>query len=511
MISRRGFLAGAASLAAAGYATTVDAQGRKVLIATIPSNPSTLDPLNQSNHDAMAVNQLIYENLLEVDVDGNLVPQLAIALPEISADRKTYTFRLREGVTFQNGAPFTARDVKYAYDYMLDPANKALRRAYWEAIETVEVVSDFEVRFHLSRPYRPLLAAMTKYMGIFPEGSREQAGDAFRSSPVGLGTGPAIFRSAQTGSYVELERNPAYWGKAPEWDVVRFEIAGESNARLAALMSGQADVVGAPSARDFLRLSAQGGAISGASKPALGAAMLMMHNCGKAPFDDVEFRLAVAKAFDRAAIAQRIYGGLLEDTSVLVPRASPYFSAEAAAMLAMNTAEAKAHLQKSAYADAAAFDLVYPTDGYLLDVRDTALYIQAALGEIGIKVTLVPLETGQMFADVFKGNFQSLIWAIVGTTDPTFIMNALFVPGQALNAGTNYRSDALTALIERSYAVEGEELKTILADAQRILAAEAPAAFIGTPKAFNLWGKRVSGFEVNTGITLRLRNLRLAA
>ena len=142
MLSRRHFLATAASLTASlagGFATRVDAQGRKVLVATIPSNPSTLDPLNQSNHDAMAVSQLIYQNLLEVDVDGNLVPQLAVDLPEISEDRLTYTFRLREGVRFHNGAPFTAADVKYSYDYMLDPANEALRRSYWTAIERVEV------------------------------------------------------------------------------------------------------------------------------------------------------------------------------------------------------------------------------------------------------------------------------------------------------------------------------------------------------------------------------------
>lgn len=510
MISRRNFLAGTAGLALASHATFLDAQGRKVLKVTLPSAPTTLDPLNQGNHDAMAVSQLIYENLLEVDGDGNLVPQLATALPEISADRKTYTFQLRQGVKFQNGAPFTARDVKYSYDYMLNPDNKALRRGYWTAIQNVEVVSDHVVRFHLSAPYRPLLASMTKYMGIFPEGSRDEGAD-FQAAPVGLGTGPARFLKAQTGSYVELERNPDYWGTAPDWDIVRFDIAGEANARIAALISGTTDLIGGPPARDYLRLTAQGGQISGAQKAALGAAMLMMHNCGKAPFDDVNFRLAVAKAFDRAAIAQRIYGGLLEESSVLVPQASEFHSAEAAAKLAMDTEAAKAHLAKSAHAGNARFDLIYPTDAYLLDVRDTALYIQSALKAVGITVTLVPLETGQMFADVFKGNHQSVLWAIVGTTDPTFVMNALFMPGQSLSVGTNWEHSAFADLVTRSFAADGAELAQIMAELQEVLAAEAPAAFIGTPQAFNLWGARLSGFEVNTGITLRLRDVKLAA
>lgn len=512
MFSRRTFLATtAASVAAAGFVSGVDAQGRKVLVASIPSSPSTLDPLNQSNHDAMAVSQLIYENLLEVDVDGNLVPQLAVALPEISADRKTYTFQLRKGVRFQNGAPFTARDVKYSYDYMLDPANEALRRSYWSVIDSVEVVSDFEVRFHLSRAYRPLLASMTKYMGIFPEGSREADAEAFQNAPVGLGTGPAIFSTSQTGAYVELTRNPDYWGEAPDWDAVRFEISGEANARLAALMSGTSDIVGGPAARDFLRLSGQGGGFAGASKPALGAAMMLMHNCAKAPFDDRNFRIAVARAFDRAAIADRIYGGLLEETAVLVPRASPYHSAEAAEQLSMDLDAAREALAASSHADAPGFELTYPTDAYLLDVRDTALYIQAALAEVGIEVTLKPLETGQMFGDLFKGNHQSVLWAVVGTTDPTFIMNALFVPGQSLYVGTGYANEALVALIEESYGAEDAALPEILAQAQQILAEDAPAAFIGTPKAFNLWGPDVTEMQVNTGITLRLRDVRLAA
>lgn len=511
MLSRRNFIAATATLVAAGFSTRIDAQGRKVLVASIPSSPTTFDPLNQSNHDAMAVSQLIYENLLEVDVDGNLVPQLAVALPEISEDRKTYTFRLREGVRFQNGAPFTAKDVKYSYDYMLDPANGALRRSYWTAIDSVEIVSDYEVKFNLSYPYRPLLASMTKYMGIFPEGSREQDADTFQSAPLGLGTGPAIFSRAQTGAFVELERNPDYWGRAPDWDLVRFEIAGEANARLASLMSGASDIVGAPSARDFLRLVQQGGRISGATKPALGAAMMLMHNCAKAPFDDANFRVAVARAFDRAAIAERIYGGLLDETAVLVPKSSPYYSADAAELLSMNLDAARAALAQSAYADAAAFELTYPTDAYLLDVRDTALYIQSALSEVGIQVTLQPLETGQMFANVFRGDHQSVLWAVVGTTDPTFIMTSLFVPGQSLNVGTGYSSDRLTNLIEESYGADDDALLGLLAEAQLILAQDAPAAFVGTPKAFNLWGPDVTAMQINTGITLRLRDVELSA
>src|SRR5690606_34870396 len=208
----------------------------------------------------------------------------------------------------------------------------------------VKVLSDYEVSFQLSRPYSPLLASMTKYMGIFPEGSRELAGAAFQNGPVGLGTGPAVFKAAQSGAWVELERNPNYHGEAPDWDIIRFEIAPDTTARTTALVTGAADVIGGAAARDFLRLTAEGGNIEGASKAALGASMLTSHHCGAAPFDDVNFRLAVSCALDRDAIGARIYGGLLEATGVMVPQASPYHSAEADAAISFDVEAAKTHL-----------------------------------------------------------------------------------------------------------------------------------------------------------------------
>src|SRR5262245_45998987 len=80
------------------------------LTVAIPNNPTTLDPTAQANHDALVITQSIFENLVEVDHDGNLQPQLAVALPQVSADRLEYVFDLRPGVTFQNGASFGADD-----------------------------------------------------------------------------------------------------------------------------------------------------------------------------------------------------------------------------------------------------------------------------------------------------------------------------------------------------------------------------------------------------------------
>ena len=129
--NRREFLAAGAGGALASLlpATLLYAQPNdgKTLTVVLPSNPITIDPINQLNHDAMVLGQTVFENLVEYDIDGVLKPQLAKALPAISPDKKTYTFELRDDVTFHNGKKLTAEDVKYSFDYLLDPANKAAR------------------------------------------------------------------------------------------------------------------------------------------------------------------------------------------------------------------------------------------------------------------------------------------------------------------------------------------------------------------------------------------------
>src|SRR5712691_7255201 len=111
--SRRDFLRavilGTPAASAASLLGTWTAEGaEKILTVAIPSNPVTFDPVNAANHDAMVVSQTVFENLVEVDLEGKAVrPQLATALPDVSADRLTYTFELRGDVSFQNGARLT--------------------------------------------------------------------------------------------------------------------------------------------------------------------------------------------------------------------------------------------------------------------------------------------------------------------------------------------------------------------------------------------------------------------
>ena len=179
------------------------------LTIALPNNPSTLDPIQISNHDSMAISNAIFENLLEVDLDGNVVPSLAHKLPEINDDATRFMFDLRDDVVFQNGQKFTAEDVKYSYEYMLDPKNKSIRRTLFSPIKEIVIESPTRIVFNLSQPYRPWLQYMTKFMGIFPKGSREAMGDdAFKNAPAELGTGPGVFVEWQPERPYRAEAQP---------------------------------------------------------------------------------------------------------------------------------------------------------------------------------------------------------------------------------------------------------------------------------------------------------------
>jgi peptide/nickel transport system substrate-binding protein len=482
-----------------------------VLSVAIPSNPQTLDPINQPNHDVMAINQLIFENLVGIDARGQRVPQLARAWT-ISPDKLTYTFDLQRGVNFQNGQPFTSADVKYSFDYVLNPANKAFRRPFWTVIESVSAPDAHTAVIRLKRPYRPLLDYMSKYMGIFPAGSREQHPDGyFKQTPVGVGTGPAIFVQSKANDFVELKRNPAYWGKGePHWDKIVFRIIPEESSRLASLMSDQTQIISAPPAQTFAQIRTSAG-LAGDSRASPTSPLMMCLNNRKAPFDDPAFRRAVSLVLDRAKICRDLCYGAVKASSMPFAPESSWYDAGSAGSLAFNLDRARAALKSSKYASGASFDLLYVQPAYLIDTSSTALFIQAQLASLGVRVNLRPLDFGQMISQVLVGNHAAALTGFIAPPEPTYLLNALFRPTESLWKASGYESAELLKLIDDSYLVDDPAaLKPILAKLQQVLARDCPAVWIGALEVQNLWRSNVKDFQVNTGFSLMLDNVYLA-
>lgn len=485
------------------------AAGEKVLTIAIPSNPATFDPVNASNHDAMVVSQSVFENLVEVDPDGTLVPQLAKALPTISVDKLTYMFDLRDDVYFQNGQKLTAEDVKYSFDYLLDPKNKAVRRVLFSRISGVSVESPSRVRVQLKEPFRPWLFYMTKYMGVFPKGSREKDID-FKGAPIGVGTGPAIFVEWRQNDYVMLRKNPNYWRKGvPHWDRLVVRIIPEDSVRVANLMTSRVDIISAPPPKDFAVLRNQPG-IEGDSKPSMGTWLFLMSNTAKAPFDDVNARRAISHAIDRAGIAKHVYYGLLDPVAVPAPSKGWWFSKTANDIVDFNVEKAKSFLAKSKYPNGFEFDMLMPSQPYLVDVKDLALLMQAQLAQLNIRVNIKMVDQGIIMKQIRGGNHVAAlqVWASPG--EPTYPIDQYgFGKGATYARASNYTNAELQELIHDSYAQSDQaELKQTFAKMLKIFATESPYLWLGFVHASNLWRESVKGFKVNQGLTMRVRDVK---
>ena len=506
--------AGTAGMALTPFlASLVHAQPNqgKTLSISLPNNPVTIDPINQLNHDSMVLGQTVFENLVEYGIDGVLRPQLAKALPTVSADRKTYTFELRDDVSFQNGQKLTAEDVKYSFDYLLNPDNKASRRGIFTRIAKVTVLSPTKVQFDLTEPYHPWLYFLTKYMGIFPAGSREKhGGDYFKSGPVGVGTGPGIFEEWRANDYISFKKNPNYWQKGlPAWDRLVVRLIPEDSVRVAYLMTGQVDIISAPPPREFNRLKTFAG-ISGASQPTLGGWFAMLTNNAKPPFDDVNFRKAVSCAIDRQSISDKVYYGLLEPSGLPAPPRGWWFDKASSDSVSFNIDKAKEFLAKSKYPTGASFDLVIPAEAYLLDVKDAALVVQSQLAKIGIKLNLQVAEFNVLIQQVIRGDHTAALMIVMSPGEPTYLIQTTMTQGQVLTKSTGYQNPKLDDLLRRVFAEDDEaKLKPIYVEMQQLLAADVPSILLGFVHASNLWRQNVKNFKPSMGLTMGVRDVQV--
>ena len=504
-------IASAGTAALGSIPTQAFAAGGELVVA-LPNNPSTFDPTGQANHDAMVVTQTIFENLIGVDEDGVLQPQLAKALPQIKNGGLIYTFDLRDDVTFQNGQPFTAEDVKYSFDYVLDPNNKALRRPLFNRVGKVVVENKYRVRFEMLEPYRPILYYMQKYMGIFPVGSREKYdANYWKSSPIGLGTGPGIFVEWRQNDRVVLRKNPNYWRKGvPDWDRVVVRTIPDESARLAYLRTGNVHIISAPNPRDMIQLRKSKDVVTG-ERLAQGGWSFLMLNTKKPPFDDVNVRRAIACGIDREMLGKKVYYDMVVPATVPAPSGSWWYDEGADRINRYNKERAREFMKKSRYQNAQ-FDMLVPSHPYLVDVKDAAVIIQAQLAEIGLRANIKEMEQGILLQQTRLGNHISALQVWMSPGEPTYMIDLCYGKDNVFSKSSGYDNEEAWKLINETYHhTDQAVLKPIFAKLLTHLANDSPHVWLGFVKASNVWSPKVQGFKVNQGLTMRIANVSLKA
>ena len=513
-LSRRSTLqAAAASVLSSAWVRTARADELGTLTVALSNNPVTCDPINMNSHDTMILSQTIFENLVEFDIEGTLKPQLAKTLPAISADALVYTFDLRQDVLFQDGSPMTSEDVKYSIEYAINPANKASRGVLFNRLSHVETEGPYRLHVHLKEPFAPWTSFLTKFMGVWPKGSREKlSNDYFRSTPKDVGTGPGIFEEWKPNDYVSFRRNPHYWQKGlPHWDRLIVKVVPEDATRVAFLLTGQADIIGAPPPREFSRLKSRRG-IQGQALPTFGGWTCMFQNPSRAPFDDLEFRRAIQHAVDRKTIAEKIYYGLVEPSGIPAPASSWWYDKEADDMTAYNMDLAKQHLAKSRYPNGTEFDLDLTAEPYLLDAKDAAVFLQAELAKLNIKVNLRMSSFPIMQAHVMGGDYQAAIANFMSVGEATYFLLANFTPGSfmAKVSGNTVDPEVEAALKIVFAETDPEKQKPVYAKLMKHMAETSYYTWIGYFAAANLWRDRVKNFKPSRGLTINVHDAAIS-
>jgi peptide/nickel transport system substrate-binding protein len=358
------------------------------LTVAINGQPSRLQPQQPVGRLNEIVNALLYDALTTRDQSGSLIPALAEAWERI--DDTTWEFTLREGVTFHNGDPLTAADVKFTYEKLvLDPEVKSPHQTFLQTIASVEVVNDTTFRVITNLPDVLLPSRVFDLYGsIVPQKYYEAVGDAaFDAAPVG--TGPYKFVEWVKDSHMTLAANEDYWGGKPAYDTLVLRFITDDAARMAAMLAGEVDVASTVPAARVEELKADAG-LDVRTAPSSRFYFVVM-NTTQEPFDDPLVRQAVNLAIDREALVLGVgrgYGTPL--ASVFIPQS---FGFDAALQPQYDPERAKSLLAEAGYPDG--FDVVFDSfTGSIVDHSKVAEAIVAQLAEVGINATLNVAEYG---------------------------------------------------------------------------------------------------------------------
>ena len=277
--------------------------------------PDTLDPHVSGFAVSYRVLKGIFESLVYQSADNTIEPWLATKW-EISDDQKTYTFHLREDVTFHDGSTFNAEVVKYNFERIFDPATKAPTPAsYMEKVKSVEVVDEYTVKFILSEPSATFITLLAHTnLSIVSKEAAEKYGEQFASHPVG--TGPFQFVEHVENDQVVLEKFEDYHGTYPfadhegtaHLDKLIFKIIPEEATRIGSVQSGQVDAAETVPPQDIVSIKSSG-QLNLLEAETGGLPYTLFINHSTAPWNDVKARQALTAAIDVETIVNTLYLG----------------------------------------------------------------------------------------------------------------------------------------------------------------------------------------------------------
>ncbi|MCZ4281503.1 ABC transporter substrate-binding protein [Kiloniella laminariae] len=487
-----------------------------VLVVGQIAEPKSLDPAAVTAVNDFRILVNIYEGLVRYK-PGTLEVAPALAESwEISEDGTEYTFRLREGISFHDGAPFNAEAVKFNFDRMLNEDHPYHKTGpfplafFFSAVQKTTAVDALTVKFSLNEPYAPFLSNLAYPTGLLvsPEAVKEHGEDVGRHP---TGTGPFKFVEWISNERVVVDRNDEYWGEAAGVNAVVFRPITDANTRVAEMLAGGIDMMVEVPPTALSQFQSDEFTIKEQAGPHV---WFLILNAKEGPFADKRVRQAANYAINKEALVNDVLEGTAAVAAGPTPPAFAWAYNKELAPYPYDPEKAKALLAEAGVEGAELTFFVTEGGSGMLDPVSMGTAIQADLAAVGLDVKIETYEWNTFLGEVNPGlegkaDLAEMAWM---TNDPdTLPYLALRTDAWPEKGGFNsgyYSNVKVDELLEQARtSTSQDERAKLYREMQSIVQEDAPWVFVANWKQNAVTNDRVKSFDLEPSFLLHLQNV----
>lgn len=490
------------SAAGCGSSSSPSAQSKDTITFANNTDISTLDPRNANSTAMATILAHIYNGLLKTDENGKIVPDLAESYKQISPTE--WEFTLKQGVTFHDGTPLTAEDVKYTLDTIADPSKHFRLKSDFSFMKA-EVVDPTHVIIRTDTPYAAFPLRLT-YVKIIPKAYVEKVGDQeFAKKPIG--SGPYQYVSYEKGDRLSMKSYDKYFEGAPKIQNAVFRVIPEAASRVAALEAGEVDIAANIPTSEAARLK-DNDHIKVTGNATTRVVYIGINAKNAPPLQDPKVRQALNYAIDKNKIIQGVLDGYATPIATIAtpeyegydPSITPY---------TYDPAKAKELLQEAGYGDG--FSVDFSATNSTLNGVDVVQAIADQLSKVNIKCNIIQEEPNQQRDKISSGQVAPLYITGIGGPYGNLDLAAKlgFSTGERYSTYSNPAFDALRK--KAITTIDEKERLALDSEIQKQIKEEAPAIFLWQQQAlyaYNAsrvanWKPRVDEMIVISGAELK--------
>ncbi|GAA3667457.1 ABC transporter substrate-binding protein [Microbacterium marinilacus] len=470
-----------AALGLAGCAGGTDG-GDDVLLYGLDSDvPNLVTPQNQGSA-SMILNAALHRGLVQYDAEGQIVPALAESWDDEGS--QSFTFHLRDDLTFHDGSELTSEDVKATLEYIADQDNSAKLYAAASGISSIETPDDTTVEVELAAPDAAFLSFLADVSGaILPSESLGQ------DEPTYVGAGPFQYVSYEQGSSFVVEAFDGFYGADDvQLDGIEFQIMADQTARDNALLSGSVDAVSFVGWNSYDQVEQNDSLVLDRTE---GPFMYLVFNTTEdSPFSDPLVRQAVAYAVDRQGVIDSALAGQGEPLNGMpIPENSDYYDEQYADYYEQDLDKARELLAEAGYPDG--FTARMLSSSQYDFHENTAVSVQADLSEIGIELEMnlpdwpTRLELGA------AGDYDIAVYGTSGLTNDPAFLSEILTPSGSQNASYGYDDPKVAELLAAGRAAtDTAERQAVYDELSEYVLEQAPIVTLA-------WRAQAFGYSVD--------------